>query len=207
MLATAMALRLLGDPVRASDERKVAAAVLPSPPDPPLDAARLSPLVRAVIARVMQLPLRHPDVDECASEALRRIVENLGRVREGEPVGPWATGVARHVALDWLRRRKRERARVAGAGDDQDPCEQLIDPAPGPEERAAGAQELGQLRRALAELSEAQREAILAFHVEGQSYQAIATRMRVPMGTVATWIARGRRALADAVAGASKGAT
>ncbi|MBK6519316.1 MAG: sigma-70 family RNA polymerase sigma factor [Polyangiaceae bacterium] len=199
-----MALRLSPQPVRASDERRVVTAVAPPPPPAPADAARLSPLVRAVIARVMQLPLSHPDVDDCANESLRRIVENLDRVRPGEPVGPWATGVARHVALDWLRAKKRARARAPETSEPGGAAPDLPDPGPSPEDRAADAQALGELRKALAQLPEAQREALVAFHVEGQSYHDIAARMRVPMGTIATWIARGRRALADAVGGARK---
>jgi RNA polymerase sigma-70 factor (ECF subfamily) len=48
-------------------------------------------------------------------------------------------------------------------------------------------------------LSEQQREAMILFHVEGQDYKQIAQLLGVPMGTVATWLARGRRALADAL--------
>jgi RNA polymerase sigma-70 factor (ECF subfamily) len=39
------------------------------------------------------------------------------------------------------------------------------------------------------------------FHVEGEGYQQIADRLGVPIGTVATWLSRGRRSLADALAG------
>src|SRR4051812_8756955 len=73
--------------------------------------ASLRPVVRAVVARVLRLPLGHSEVDDCVSETFRRVVENIGRVRPGEPVGPWAAGIARHVALDALRSRKRDRAR------------------------------------------------------------------------------------------------
>jgi len=41
---------------------------------------------------------------------------------------------------------------------------------------------------------------MILFHVEGEGYQRIAERLRIPMGTVATWLARGRRVLADALA-------
>jgi RNA polymerase sigma-70 factor (ECF subfamily) len=40
---------------------------------------------------------------------------------------------------------------------------------------------------------------MLLFHVEGEGYQQIAERLGVPIGTVATWLSRGRRSLAEAL--------
>lgn len=159
----------------------------------------VQPVVRAVISKVLQVPLSHPDVDDCANETLRRIVENIGRVRDGEPVAPWAVGVARHVAIDFLRVRKRERARSADLGPASSAGPELADPSPTPEDHAASAQSLESLRRALATLADGPRQAVIAYHVEGLGYEDIARRMKVPLGTVATWIARSRRALAEAV--------
>ena len=160
--------------------------------------AAIRPMVRAVVARTAHLPLSHPDVDDAVSETLRRVVEGLDRVRAGEPMAPWAAGIARHVALDYLRSRRRDRARQAGG--DEETSATIPDPGQSPEERTVSADELSRVRRALAMLPEGPREAILAFHVEGQSYQAIAARFAVPMGTVSTWIARGRKALGAAIA-------
>jgi RNA polymerase sigma factor (sigma-70 family) len=157
--------------------------------------AAIRPMVRAVVARTAHLPLSHPDVDDAVAETLRRVVEGADRIRAGEPMAPWAAGIARHVALDYLRARRRDRARHAGDEHDAD----LADPAQSPEDRAVSADELARVRRALALLPEGPREAIVAFHVEGQSYQAIAARFGVPMGTVSTWIARGRKALGVAI--------
>ncbi len=53
---------------------------------------------------------------------------------------------------------------------------------------------------ALDGLAAPQREAMVLFHVEGEGYQRIAERLGVPIGTVATWLSRGRRSLAEALA-------
>jgi RNA polymerase sigma factor (sigma-70 family) len=159
--------------------------------------AAIRPVIRAVVARTTHLPLSHPDVDDAVAETLRRVVEGADRVRPGEPIAAWAAGIARHVALDYLRARRRERARSGLEGGEG--AEQIVDPAQSPEERTVSADELAQVRRALALMSEGPREAIIAFHVEGHSYQTIAARFSVPMGTVATWIARGRKALGVAL--------
>ena len=175
MLAPTMAL---AQPL-PTGEMVVARAVAP--------ALGLRPMLRAVTARILRLPLGHADVEDCVAETFRRIVEGQGRLRPGEAVGPWATGIARHVALDHLRSRKREQP---SAIEDDPP-----DSAPSPEEATARALRAEALHAALATLDEGPRQALLAFHVEGLSYQEIASRLSIPMGTVATWIARSRKTL------------
>src|SRR5258708_38762759 len=73
------------------------------------EAAQLQPVVRAVVAAVLREGPSHPDVEDCTGEALRRAIEGSERLRDGEPVRPWVVGIARHVALDLLRARKRRR--------------------------------------------------------------------------------------------------
>ena len=187
-----------------------AAMTAPSPPLPPLVAAEpgdpqglsgLRPAVRGLIACVLGRPVDDPDVEDCAQEALARAMEGMERLREGEALRPWVLGIARHVALDALRRARRDRRTAApgGEGEEGAGVEVIADTAPGPEERAAGAQWARRVEEALGKLPQQQREALVAYHVEGQSYQDIARGMGIPLGTVATWIARGRRCLAEAL--------
>ncbi|HEY4120978.1 MAG TPA: sigma-70 family RNA polymerase sigma factor [Byssovorax sp.] len=170
------------------------------------DAAALTLVVRSVVAAVLGEPRDHPDVEDGTHEALRRAIEGHARLREGEPVRPWVIGIARHVALDMRRSRRRAR-REDSIGDESGdrPVLALVDPAPGPDERAWTAERTRRLDRALAALPDAQRDALVLFHVEGLGYVEIAARLGVAMGTVATWLARGRKAVAEALgeAGAS----
>ena len=167
------------------------------------EMAALRPVVRALVACVLGERKEHPDVEDCTHEALRRALEGHARLREGEALRSWVLGIARHVALDARRSRRRTRREApaldAGAPEDSLPFEELADPGPGPDERAAGAERGRKIAAALRALPEAQREAVILFHVEGEGYQHIADRLGVPMGTVATWLARGRRALAAAL--------
>jgi RNA polymerase sigma-70 factor (ECF subfamily) len=170
------------------------------------EAASLRPLVRAVVASIIREPIDHPDVEDCTNETLRRALEGHERLREGEAVRPWVVGIARHVALDALRARKRARARDAGGGTDEDGdvmaplVERLPDPADDPFERVAKARRDATVRTAIDGLPEGQRKALTMFHLEGLGYQEIAVRLDVPLGTVATWVMRGRKAVATAVA-------
>jgi DNA-directed RNA polymerase specialized sigma24 family protein len=51
------------------------------------------------------------------------------------------------------------------------------------------------------DLPEGQRKALTMFHVDGYGYEEIAGKLDVPLGTVATWVSRGRRAMAAALGG------
>jgi RNA polymerase sigma factor (sigma-70 family) len=169
------------------------------------ELAALLPLVRAVIGAVLGEDRDHPDVEDGASETMRRGVEGKCRLRPGEPLKPWAVGIARHVALDILRARKRgnqRRARepVRDEGDERPPLyEEFPDPSPNPFERFAKAQERDKIQKAMNDLPEGQRKALTMFHIDGLGYQEIAGKLDVPLGTVATWVARGRKAIASAL--------
>jgi len=74
--------------------------------------------------------------------------------------------------------------------------------APSPEGEASFREQLTRLDRALADLDEGPREAIILFHIEEMSYRDIAAALEVPMGTVMTWLHRGRARLKNALEGA-----
>jgi RNA polymerase sigma-70 factor (ECF subfamily) len=178
-------------------------AVLPAREDERTFAvatAELRPHVRVVVAAVLGVGRDHPDVDDCTNEALRRALEGRGRLREGEPLRPWVTGIARHVALDALRAQRRQRQRSPGDADGAvDPLDQVADRGPSAFDRLASAQRRDAVARALAALPEGQRRALTMFHMEGLQYQDIAARLGVPLGTVATWVTRARKSVAAAV--------
>lgn len=168
-------------------------------------ARELQPVVRAVVAAVLRQGPGHPDVEDCTGEALRRAIEGSDRLRDGEPLRPWVVGIARHVALDLLRAQKRRRVQVAvdlgngpdSAGDVAPLVERVPDSKPNPFERVAKARRDALVREAIDALPDGARDALVKFHLEGKSYQEIAKELGVPLGTVATWVNRGRKAVAE----------
>ena len=179
-------------------------ALLAAHPPPSFreQTAELRPLVRAVVACVLRERPDHADVEDCTSEALRRALEAQTEVRG--PVRPWILGIARHVALDTLRARQKQRARnvelPAGApSSSPNVMDRLIDPGVGADEQMEVAERAVRVRRVLLQLPEGPRSALQLFHMEGLSYQEVAARLEVPLGTVATWVTRGRKAMAEAL--------
>ena len=167
------------------------------------ETAALRGIVKAVAAAVLRLRPDHPDVEDCASETLRRAIEGQTRLRQGQPRRPWVIGIARHVALDMLRARKRTRlgddfADAKSSPDDPSSwMDRVPDPSPSAHELLERAERRRELARAVAELPAGMQTALKKFHVDGKSYQRIAEEMSLPLGTVATWVTRGRKSIAE----------
>jgi RNA polymerase sigma-70 factor (ECF subfamily) len=111
------------------------------------------------------------DARDALQESLERIVRQLARfdAREGT-FRSWAGTVARNVCR-----------------------------GPDPERDAMASQGTQALAKALDGLPEEMRTALLMFHVHEASYEEIARALEVPMGTVMTWLHRGRKRLQAAV--------
>ena len=162
--------------------------------------AALEPAVRGIVAYVLGVRPQTADVEDCTSEVFRRALESRDKLLPGAPLRPWVLGIARNVALDARRTRARalKRSELHTGGDAENglhALDRLEDGGPTPAERVLLAERGQRLQCALASLPTAQRRALL-LHAEGLGYREIAERLAVPMGTVATWIARGRQGLA-----------
>ncbi|MBX3210308.1 MAG: sigma-70 family RNA polymerase sigma factor [Labilithrix sp.] len=165
-------------------------------------AGDLRPIVRAVVACVLRERPDHADVEDCTNEALRRAFESRSEVRG--PMRPWVLGIARHVALDTLRARQRQRALRAEVPDDAPSStaaviDRLADPGAGADEQLELAERAARVRRVMQGLPDGPRRALELFHLDGLPYQEVSKRLGVPLGTVATWVTRGRKAMAEAL--------
>ena len=132
--------------------------------------------------------LRGSDAQDAAQETFVRAFVHKQKIDPGRPLLPWLITIARRLCLDRIRKHTPELTH-----DPEGPI--AVDPAPAADELAASREQLAQLRKGLLALSEGPREAISLYHLEGLSYRDIATSLGVPIGTVMTWIHRGRAEL------------
>jgi RNA polymerase sigma factor (sigma-70 family) len=151
--------------------------------------------VRAVAAAVLRLPAIIPtwglrQQERCASHRRRQAASRGRRSALGDR--------HRDVALDMLRAKKRTRlGEDLGDEDASSWAERVPDSSPGPHELLERAEGRAALERAVAELPIPMQAALRKFHVDGKSYQTISEEMKVPLGTVATWVTRGRKSVTD----------
>jgi len=135
---------------------------------------------------------RAPDAEDAAQEAFVRAFVHRDRFDPLLPLLPWLLTVARHVCLDRLRRDRREAISDAEA----EGC--AVESATA-EDALSEREQLLHLSRALDALPEGQREVVAMFHLDGLSYREIAEALDVPMGTVMTWLHRGRARLRESI--------
>jgi RNA polymerase sigma-70 factor (ECF subfamily) len=107
-------------------------------------------------------------------------------------------GVARNLVLGHARQNSRW---VQPAGDDDgDDGPEPVDPAAGPLARMLDDEAVEHLRRALADLAPHYRDVVILFELHEKTYQEIAQICQLEIGTVRSRLARGRAALAQALA-------
>ncbi|MDJ0770894.1 MAG: sigma-70 family RNA polymerase sigma factor [Ilumatobacter sp.] len=134
------------------------------------------------------------DADDAAQEAMIRVVRNLDRFDGRSQFGTWVYRIATNTALDELRRRKRRPQLHVVHDDDQAPAEPMDDRAH--RDVDAVADRLA-IDTALADLPEEFKAPIVMRDVGDFDYAEIAASLDVPIGTVKSRIARGRRILVE----------
>lgn len=102
----------------------------------------------------------------------------------------WLVSVARHAALDTLRRRQREVALEDVPGH-----EDTEDPEPDPYQRMIRTAEGRALADCLDQLEAEQRYCIVLAYHEGLTHEELAARLARPLGTVKSWVRRGLQRL------------
>lgn len=137
------------------------------------------------------------DAADAAQDAMIAIVRNLDRFDGRSSFGTWAYRVATNASLDELRRRKR-RAVPTSTDADEHPYRQVADPDGGKRVEAIGDHMA--LDAALRMLSDEYRLPVVLRDVADLDYAEIAEVLDIPVGTVKSRIARGRAALAKALA-------
>ena len=126
-----------------------------------------------------------------AEEALHEVYLKVWRNADGYdpergPAMAWLVGVARHTALDKLRRMRRELA----LDDVAEVVEEPADDGAGPLAAALAAAEARSLQACLEELEPEPRACILLAYWEGLTHEELARRVQRPVGTVKSWLRR-----------------
>ncbi|WP_058314648.1 RNA polymerase sigma factor [Cognatishimia activa] len=174
----------------ASDE---ALLVLYANGDPEAARALTLRLTPKVMGHAYRMLGERSEAEDVAQEALIRLWKLAPDWRQGEAkITTWLYRVVANLCTDRLRKTK---------GVD-------LDAIPEPEDEAASAVEqiqhksrLDALQAGLNTLPERQKQAVILRHIEGLSNPEIAEIMEVGVEAVESLTARGKRALANALAG------
>ena len=125
------------------------------------------------------------DADDLLQETFVKVYVNLHRYRAEYTFGQWLYTIARNTFIDYVRRRQ----------DDLPIDERFTAPAssaPTPEESVINSQQQKQIEHCLGELAPRYRQLIRMRFFEEYSYEEIAAKLSLPLGTVKTRIHRAR---------------
>ena len=124
------------------------------------------------------------DAEDLTQETFCKAQMNLSQLRQPERAKNWLFTILRNAYLHRVRTEKQQPVSLEQVGDVPDVLpESLPDIDP------------DQLQQALAELPEVYRTPILLYYFEEFSYRDIADQMDLPIGTVMSRLARGRKRL------------
>ena len=98
----------------------------------------------------------------------------------------WMVTIVRNRALDYVRRIDQKAVSL-----DEDLEAVLESEQPSPVDLASQGQDATALDRCLKRLDAGQRQAIAFAYFQGLTHSELATTLRIPIGTVKTWIRRG----------------
>jgi RNA polymerase sigma-70 factor (ECF subfamily) len=132
------------------------------------------------------------DAEDVAQEALLRAYRSFDRLRDRSRFRGWLVRIAFRIALDRLRSAKRREQR-----DTLWSQPEHLPPVANAEDIAVSNQFQGHLDRALEELPEKLRLALLLSAMEGHTIDEIASMLGVPVGTVKSRIFIARKKLAE----------
>ena len=153
------------------------------------DREALSRLYGATSGKLFGVILRmvedRADAEEVLQEVYIRIWGSAGRYRviDLSPI-TWLVAVARNLAIDRIRQRKRTRA------EPMEMAEKVADTSPSPEEAAVTASLRQQIALGLSTLPPGHASAVLRFYVHGDTSATIAARQQLPHNTVKTQLRR-----------------
>jgi RNA polymerase sigma-70 factor (ECF subfamily) len=160
---------------------------------------------RPVFSLIFRMVRDREMAEDLAQETFIKVLNNLDRYSPEFKFSSWLFKIANNLTIDHLRRRRVDTISIEGSPDavtsesaratsiavvsgNESPLEEL-------ESRELGTA----IERAIGKLRPEYRACIMLRHVEDKSYEEIAEIVKLPLGTVKTYIHRARHELRTAL--------
>jgi RNA polymerase sigma factor (sigma-70 family) len=157
--------------------------------------AALRQLYDLTSSRLYGVAVRVVTNREWAEDVLQEAYLNIWRIAGNyraalSPPLAWMGVIVRSRALDFLRRRASERA-DAGVELDGVISETIAGDSADPLDTSQASEQAWALHECLRKLEARQREVVSLAYLRDLSHNELAERLKLPLGTVKTWIRRG----------------
>lgn len=168
------------------------------------DEAALKALYDLTSSKLYGVALRVVSNRSWAEDVLQEAFLTIWRVAGDykaslSPPMAWLCLIVRSRGLDFLRRRTSERADTALPLDDV-MAETMAGDAPNPMDTALAGEQAWALHQCLSQLENRQREVVSLAYLRDLSHGELAEQLKLPLGTVKTWVRRGLEQLRGCMA-------
>jgi RNA polymerase sigma-70 factor (ECF subfamily) len=162
------------------------------------DRAAFATLYQQTSAHLLGVVLRIQRDRAQAEDILQEVYVNVWRAAQSfdaaqsQPL-TWLTSVARHRAIDSLRRTQTQpqiQGNPASSDEESDVYDTVADDAPGPLDLLSRASDARALSTCMEALTAQQRQSVALAFFDGLSHAEVAASMRQPLGTVKSWVRR-----------------
>jgi RNA polymerase sigma-70 factor (ECF subfamily) len=166
--------------------------------------AALRELYDLTASRLYGVALRVVGNREWAEDVLQEAYLNVWRIAADyravlSPPLAWMGVIVRSRALDFLRRRASERADAALELDEM-LSDTLAGESADPMDTSQASEQARALHECLRKLEARQREVVSLAYLRDLSHSELAQQLKLPLGTVKTWIRRGLDQLRNCMA-------
>ncbi len=158
------------------------------------DAQALRQLYDASSSKLYAVAMRVVSNTEHAEDVLQDAYLNIWRIAADyraslSPPMAWMGVVVRSRALDFLRKRKAEQS-LGGPEMDEQLSSTLEGDTPNPMDTSMASAQAWALHECLRKIEAKPREVLTLAYFRDLSHGELATQLRLPLGTVKTWIRR-----------------
>ena len=156
---------------------------------------------RPVFSIIYRIVRDREAAEDLAQDTFVKVLNHIDRYRPEFKLSSWLFKIANNVAIDSLRKRQLDTISLDGSphATTAADAEASSFEVAARQENALDeleAREIGSaIESAIAQLRPEYRACILLRHVEGRSYEEIASTLDLPLGTVKTYIHRARHEL------------
>lgn len=163
------------------------------------DAAAFNHLMAQHERRMYAVALRmcgnREDAQDCLQEAMLRVYRAIGGFKGQSSFSTWVYRITMNTCLDELRRKKNRQN--TSLDNLLDLGWSPADESNAPEKQAMRSELRRNLNRAIQELPEEMRSAVVLRDIQGFSYDEIARMLEINVGTIKSRISRGREKLRE----------
>lgn len=156
---------------------------------------------RPVFSLIYRMVRDRETAEDLSQDTFIKVLNHIDRYRPEFKLSSWLFKIANNVAIDALRKRQLDTISMDGSPHAATAAEIEASSFDVEARQESALEELeakeigAAIEEAIAQLRPEYRSCILLRHVEGRSYEEIATTLDLPLGTVKTYIHRARNEL------------